>query len=85
MGKRVLSEELEKYGYVFSLKRSLPLYLGAFLGIFILGKFFSLNVYCRIFLAVVLFLYLPFFVRNTLKNRYQQQRFSDLNIYMEQF
>ncbi len=85
MDKRALSEELQTYGYVFSLKRSIPLYTGAFLGILLLGRFFSLNMYCRVGLTAVLFLYLPFFIRNTLKNRYQQQRFSDLNIYMEQF
>ena len=31
------------------------------------------------------FFMLPFFVRNALRNRYHQKRFSDLNIYMEQF
>ncbi|MBQ1548684.1 MAG: hypothetical protein IIZ61_09870 [Lachnospiraceae bacterium] len=85
MEKRNLSDELKKYGYVFSIKRTLILYAGAMAFTLLLGSFFSLNIICKTVLCIVLALFLPFFIRNTLKNRYQQQRFSDLNIYMEQF
>ncbi len=82
---RSLSDELKKYGYVFSTKRSITLYAAAFAGMLALGRFFSLGFFSQLLLFASGFLTLPFFLRNALKNRYHQKRFSDLNIYMEQF
>ena len=82
---RSLSEELKKYGYVFSTRRSLLLYAAAFMGMLALGRFFSLGMVAQIVLFAAGFIMLPFFLRNTFQNRYHQKRFSDLNIYMEQF
>ena len=82
---RSLSDELKKYGYVFSTRRSIFLYAFVFAGMLILGRFFSLGVLSQMILCGAGFFILPFFLRNALRNRYHQKRFSDLNIYMEQF
>ena len=83
--RRALSDELEKYGYVFSLKKSLFSYLLTFSGLFLLGRFFGLHAIGQILLFGAGVFLLPLFIRNTWKNRYYQRKFSDLNIYMEQF
>lgn len=82
---RSLSEELQRYGYVFSVKRSLLMYVAVCGGMLALGRFFSLGLVTQLLLLSVGFFMLPFFLRNALRNRYHQKRFSDLNIYMEQF
>ncbi|MCR5452201.1 MAG: hypothetical protein K6F00_06185 [Lachnospiraceae bacterium] len=85
MAKQKLSDEMKKYGYVFSLKKSLISFAAMFTFMFLLGRFFGLlNAALFILMAAGAFL-LPFFLRNTYKNRYYQKKFSDLNIYMEQF
>ena len=80
-----LSEELQRYGYVFSVKRSLLMYALVCGGMLALGRFFSLGIVTQLLLLSTGFFMLPFFLRNALRNRYHQKRFSDLNIYMEQF
>ena len=85
MGIRTLSDELKKYGYVFSLKRSVLLYGAMFGGMLLLGKLFALHLRAQLVLVLYGLFLLPFFIRNVMKNRYHQKRFSDLNIYMEQF
>lgn len=80
-----LSDELKKYGYVFSWKKSLVFYAVAFGGIFFLGRFFKLKLFAQLIITVTGFVMLPFFLRNVYRNRYFQKRFSDINIYMEQF
>ena len=82
---RSLSDELKKYGYVFSLKRSVLLYLMTFGVMLLLGRIFALSLLAQTVLCVAGLLMLPFFLRNVWENRYHQKRFSDLNIYMEQF
>ena len=82
---RSLSEELTRYGYVFSLKRSMTLYAFAFVLMLALGRFYSLGFIAQTMLFTAVFLMLPLFMKNVFKNRYNQKRFSDLNIYMEQF
>ncbi|MDD6352233.1 MAG: hypothetical protein PUG16_07565 [Lachnospiraceae bacterium] len=79
------AEELEKYGYVFSVKKTLVLYLLITVLMLLLGRFFSLRLIPQIVVLGFTFLMLPFFIRNTLRSRYNQRRFSDLNTYMEQF
>lgn len=85
MAREKLSDELLRYGYVFSLKRTLLLYALTAIGMLLLGRFFGLHTPEQIALCMGTFLFLPFFVRNSLKNKYQQRRFSDINVYMEQF
>ena len=54
-------------------------------GLFILGRFFGLHLIPQIVLFVAGMIVFPLLLRNTYRNRYYQQKFSDLNIYMEQF
>ena len=85
MAREVLSEELKKYGYVFSVKKNILLYSLAGVMSFVMGKIFALNMGNMIILMLLVVALLPFFIRNSLKNRYNQKRFSDVNTYMEQF
>lgn len=85
MEDRRISDELKKYGYVFSLRKNVILYIMASLISFLMGRIFRLNMVCQIILIIAVIIMLPFFIRNSLINRDNQQRFSDLNIYMEQF
>ena len=80
-----LSDEMKKYGYVFSLKRTMIQYSLVFAGLFVLGRFFGLTVIPQAVIFGAGILALPFFLRNSWKNRYFQRKISDLNIYMEQF
>ena len=85
MEDRRISDELKRYGYVFSLRKNVILYIMASLISFLMGRIFRLNMVCQIILIIAVVIMLPFFIRNSLINRDNQQRFSDLNIYMEQF
>ncbi len=85
MERRALSDELEKYGYVFSVKRTVFSFFIAFVLLLLLGRFFGLRILPQAVLTGAGLLLLPLFVRNSWKSRYDQQRFSDVNVYMEQF
>lgn len=80
-----LSDELKRYGYVFSLKKSALYGLAALFAMVLLGRFFGLHVVPQTILCIGGLLALPFFVRNAYRHIYDQQQFSDANIYMEQF
>ena len=80
-----LSDELSAYGYVFSPKKAAVRYALVIAGMFILGRFFGLHVIPQIVMFIAGMIVLPLLIRNTYRNRYYQQKFSDLNIYMEQF
>ena len=80
-----LSDELKKYGHIFSVKRSGLQYALVFLGMILLGRIFSLGIIAQMVLCVAGVLFLPFFIKNAAENERHQRRFSDLNIYMEQF
>lgn len=83
--KETLSEELKRYGYVFSKKKTLISLLFVFILTFLLGRFFSLNLISNIILTIFTIILLPFFYKNSAESEYVQQRFSDVNTYMEQF
>lgn len=85
MGRRQLSEELTRYGYVFSLKKSVLLYAAAMMAAVVLGLYFGLRGGYLLALGIWIVFWLPFLLRNNYKNRYEQRRFSDANIYIEQF
>ena len=80
-----ISEELQKYGYVFSWKKNIVLYVIAFLSTILLGRLFRLQGITQILLCIGTLLVFPFFLMNNYRSRYNQKRFSDLNIYMEQY
>lgn len=76
---------MRRYGYVFSVKKSVFSFLIIFVSMFLLGQFFGLGPAARLALIAAGGILFPFLIRNTYKNRYLQRKFSDLNIYMEQF
>ena len=80
-----LSDELRRYGYVFSVKRSFGLAFGAMLFMVVLGRFFALGFIPQLLVCVAGVAMVPLFIRNAYRNTYQQQKFSDANIYVEQF
>ncbi len=83
--KNQLSDEMKQYGYVFSWKKSVAAYGGMLCMMALLGRFFQLQWQYILLLCVIAVMLSPFFARNTAKSKYEQQRFSELNIYMEQF
>ena len=85
MARQKLSDELTAYGYVFSVKKTIVTFALFFAGILVLGRFFGLErASCGVIAAAGLVM-LPFFIRNSYKNRFLQRRFSSLGIYVEQF
>lgn len=85
MKRKKLSDELVKYGYVFSLPKMIITYLLMVAITILVGLFFQLNTGFIIALCISVILMLPLYIRNYNYNRYEQQRFSDVNVYMEQF
>lgn len=85
MKRKKLSDELIKYGYVFSLPKMVITYIVMVISTVLIGLLFQLNSVFIIVLCICVILMLPLYIKNYNYNRYQQQRFSDVNIYMEQF
>lgn len=85
MRDKKLSDELIKYGYVFSKSKMIVTYIIMVLMSVVVGLFFRLNTGFIIGLCIAVILMLPLYIKNYNYNRYQQERFSDVNIYMEQF
>lgn len=85
MKRKKLSDELVKYGYVFSLPKMIITYLLMVVFTILLGLFFQLDAVFIVALCICACLMLPLYIKNYNYNRYQQQRFSDVNVYMEQF
>ena len=72
-----LSDELSAYGYVFSPKKAAVRYALVIAGMFILGRFFGLHVIPQIVMFIAGMIVLPLLIRNTYRNRYYQQKFSE--------
>lgn len=85
MNPRSLWDELRRYGYVFSWKKSVLTYTVGVLATVALGAFFQLQGVYLVALCVWVLLLLPLFMRNIYRNRYGQQQFVEANIYLEQF
>ena len=85
MAKTSVSDELKKYGYVFSGKKTAIELAFVFGLVIFLGVVFSLDIFYEVVLGIICLLFLPLFLKNYAKSKYVQQRFSDLNIYIEQF
>ena len=83
--KTKLSDELRRYGYVFSVKRSFALAAGAMLLMVVLGRFFALSLLPQTIVCGAGVAMVPLFIRNAYRNTYGQRKFSDANIYVEQF
>ena len=85
MRPKLLWDELKRYGYVFSVKRSILMYGMVVAFALLCGKFFRLErMYLFIFCLWCAILF-PFFLRNLYRNRYGQRQFVEINSYMEQF
>jgi hypothetical protein len=85
MRQNHLRDELRKYGYEFSMKKSILLYAGITAGMLLLGYAFGLREIYLVILGVWTVAWIPYFLRNACRNQYEQQQFLDSNTYMEQF
>ena len=75
MKRKKLSDELVKYGYVFSLPKMIITYVLMVVLTICVGLIFQLNIGFIIALCVSVLLMLPLYIRNYNYNRYEQQRF----------
>lgn len=85
MKPKLLWDELKRYGYVFSVKRSILMYGMAVAFALLCGKFFRLERMYLLILCLWCACLFPFFLRNLYRNRYGQRQFVEINSYMEQF
>ncbi len=85
MRPKLLWDELKRYGYVFSVKRSILMYGMAVAFALLCGKFFRLERMYLLILCLWCAILFPFFLRNLYRNRYGQRQFVEINNYMEQF
>lgn len=85
MKPKLLWDELKRYGYVFSVKRSIFMYGMAVAFALLCGKFFRLERMYLLILCLWCACLFPFFLRNLYRNRYGQRQFVEINNYMEQF
>lgn len=85
MRPKLLWDELKRYGYVFSVKRSILMYGIAVAFALLCGKFFRLERMYLLILCLWCAILFPFFLRNLYRNRYGQRQFVEINSYMEQF
>ena len=85
MKPKLLWDELKRYGYVFSVKRSILMYGMAVAFALLCGKFFRLERMYLLILCLWCACLFPFFLRNLYRNRYGQRQFVEINNYMEQF
>ncbi len=85
MKYRRLMDELKQYGYDLSVRKNLLWYLLVLAGTFLLGAAFCLPGGYLLALGIWTAAWIPYFIRNACRHRFEQQRFLDANIYMEQF
>lgn len=85
MKPKLLWDELKRYGYVFSVKRSILMYGMVVAFALLCGKFFRLERMYLLILCLWCACLFPFFLRNLYCNRYGQRQFVEINSYMEQF
>ena len=85
MRPKLLWDELKRYGYVFSVKRSILMYGMVVAFALLCGKFFRLERMYLLILCLWCAILFPFFLRNLYRNHYGQRQFVEINNYMEQF
>lgn len=79
-----LSREIRQFGYGFSVKRIAMIYMGI-IGLMVgVGLAFKLSLLWVLPLVVAGLWYSPTLVRNAYRNKFEKQRFSDVNVYIEQ-
>ncbi len=85
MKPKLLWDEMRSYGYVFSWKKSLFVYVVVMAVALELGVLFGLSGLTLAALGLWVFMLLPFFMRNLYKNRFMQGQFMEANTYIEQY
>lgn len=79
-----LSREIRLLGYGFSVKRIAMIYaliIGLMVGV---GLAFKLTLLWIVPIVIAGLWFAPTLVRNSYRNRFERQRFSDVNVYIEQ-
>ncbi len=79
-----LSAEVKRYGYKLSVARTVLFYLGFLILLGVCTYAFSLHWITAIVVGVAGIVAIPVLIANGYKQQYEQQRFSDVNQYMEQ-
>lgn len=78
-----LSAEIKSYGYALSPVKLIIYYIATIAGCIGVGYLFELTkIAIGVIVAVGIF-FTPLVFRNLYKNKYEQQRFSDITLYME--
>lgn len=79
-----LAREIRLLGFSFSVKRAVTVY-GLILGLMIgVGMMFKLTPLAILPLIIAGLWFSPTLVRNVYKDKFERQRFSDVNVYIEQ-
>lgn len=81
---RNVSASIERYGYTYSVKNTILVYLAVILLSAAAGFVFKLGVPGICAVALYGMAMLPQVIINSYKNMYEQKRFSDVNMYIEQ-
>ncbi|MBR1572073.1 MAG: hypothetical protein IJ655_04955 [Lachnospiraceae bacterium] len=79
-----IKEELETYGYKFDLSKTMIWIVIGGTIVVAVGRTFGLPVIYMIALAAGLGFIAPFFITCVLKVQFEEKRFAEINIYMEQ-
>lgn len=79
-----LASEIRKYGYEYTLSKTLGMYVAFALGIAGVSLLFKLRLIYALAVWAAGIVILPSIILHTYKKLYEQQRFSDLTMYMEQ-
>lgn len=84
LNPKELALEVHVYGYDFSWRTHIQILIGSLLAIGIVGILFQLNASYMLGIVVLMLLMLPVFIINTYKRMFEQKRFADAAVYIEQ-
>ena len=84
LNPKELALEVHVYGYDFSWKTHIQILICSLLSIGAVGILFQLKTRYMIGIVVLMILTLPVFIINTYKRMFEQKRFSDAAVYVEQ-
>ena len=79
-----VSSVIEMYGYAYSIKNTILVYLAVIAAACALGFVFRLPPGYVAVVAMAGIFYAPKIIINSYRGMYEQKRFSDVNIYIEQ-
>lgn len=84
LNPKELALEVHVYGYDFSWKTHIQILICSLLAIGAVGILFQLKAKYMIGVAALMVLMLPVFIINTYKRMFEQKRFADATVYVEQ-